>query len=88
MIVLPSQNICHLISSFPNSLIQSPISIDGAAAVISKIAIMVMTITIKGAAIGRTNLAPPTTAVVDRTIVIAIIVMAAVVEVVVKAGAG
>ena len=49
---------------------------------------MVMTITIKGAAIGRTNLAPPTTAVVDRTIVIAIIVMAAVVEVVVKAGAG
>ena len=88
MIVLPSQNICHLISSFPNSLIQSPISIDGEVTVISIIAIMVMTIMIEGAAIGRTNLASPTTAVVDRTIVIAVIVMAAVVVVVVKAGAG
>jgi len=49
---------------------------------------MVMTITIEGAAIGRTDLAPPTTAVVDHTIVITVIVMAAVVEVVVKAEAG
>ena len=88
MIVLPSQNICHLNSSFHNSLIQSPISIDGEVTVILIIAIMVMTIMIEGAAIGRTNLASPTTAVVDRTIVIAVIVMAAVVEVVVKAEAG
>ena len=70
------------------AIVFTMIAIDGAAAVISIIAIMVMTITIEGAAIGWTDLAPPTTAVVDRVIVIAVIVMAAVVEVVVKAGAG
>ena len=70
------------------AIVLTMIAINGAATVISIIAIMVMMITIEGAAIGRTDLAPPTTAVVDRTIVIAVIVMAAVVEVVVKAGAG
>ena len=64
------------------------ITINGAAAVISIIAIMVMMITTEGAAIGRTDLAPPTTAEVDRTIVIAVVMMAAVVEVVVKVGVG
>jgi hypothetical protein len=63
------------------------IAINGAA-VVSIIAIMVTKISIEGAAIGQTDLAPPTTAVVDRTIAIVVIVMAALVEVVVKTGAG
>ena len=70
------------------AIVVTMIAIDGAAAVISIIAIMVTTIAIEGAAIGRTDLAPPTTAEVDRTIVIAVVMMAAVVEVVVKVGVG
>jgi hypothetical protein len=69
------------------AIVVMTIAIDGAA-VVSIIAIMVTKISIEGAAIGRTDLAPPTTAVVDRTIAIAFVVMAALVEVVVKAGAG
>jgi hypothetical protein len=64
------------------AIVVMTITIDGAA-VVSIIAIMVTKIAIEGVAI---DLAPPTTAVVDRTLAIVVVVMAALVEVLVKAG--